>query len=103
MSFVGPRPALWNQYDLVEEREKYQANNLRPGITGFAQISGRDKLTIKKKAELDGLYVKEINLFNDIKLILKTILVVIKREGNVEGGIESMSNQFRSDEHEEKK
>lgn len=90
MAVVGPRPALWNQYDLLEERDKYGANDVRPGLTGWAQIHGRDELEIKEKARLDGYYVKHMNLFMDIRCILGTIRSVLKSEGVVEGGTGAM-------------
>lgn len=96
MAVVGPRPALWNQYDLLEEREKYGANDVRPGLTGWAQIHGRDELEIKEKASLDGFYVKHMNLFMDIRCILGTIRSVLKSEGIVEGGTGAM-NPERND------
>lgn len=86
MSFVGPRPALWNQYDLIEERDKYNANSVLPGITGLAQVSGRDELLIPEKAKLDGDYVMQMNLWIDIKLVIKTFLTVLSKDGVVEGG-----------------
>ena len=86
MSIVGPRPALWNQYDLVEEREKYGANDVTPGLTGWAQINGRDELPIDVKAKMDGDYVKRMSLLFDIKCILGTISPVLNHEGVVEGG-----------------
>ena len=86
MSIVGPRPALWNQYDLIEERDKYGANDVRPGLTGLAQISGRDELEIPVKAAFDGEYVKKINMWKDIQIFLRTIGKVMKRDGVVEGG-----------------
>lgn len=85
MSIVGPRPALWNQYDLIEERDKYGANNIRPGLTGLAQISGRDELSIELKSKYDGDYVKDITFTNDIKIIINTALKVISHEGIKEG------------------
>ncbi len=85
MSIIGPRPALWNQYDLIEERDKYGANGVRPGLTGLAQISGRDELEIPVKAKLDGEYVEKMSLAFDIKCFIKTIGSVIKSEGFVEG------------------
>lgn len=85
MSFVGPRPALWNQDDLVEERDKYYVNNIIPGLTGLSQISGRDELEIKEKAKIDGEYVKKRNLFFDFYILVKTAFKVIKHEGVVEG------------------
>lgn len=85
MSIIGPRPALWNQYDLIEERDKYGANGVRPGLTGLAQISGRDELEIPVKAKLDGEYVEKMSFAFDIKCFIKTIGSVIKSEGFVEG------------------
>lgn len=86
MAIVGPRPALWNQYDLIEERDKYGANDILPGLTGWAQINGRDELPIDVKAKLDGEYVKKIGLRMDLKCILGTVLSVVKQDGIVEGG-----------------
>ncbi len=88
MSVIGPRPALWNQFDLIEERDKYGANNVRPGLTGLAQISGRDELEIPVKAKLDGEYVEEMSFIFDLKCFIKTIGSVIKSEGFVEGKAE---------------
>lgn len=85
MSIIGPRPALWNQYDLIEEREKYGANSVYPGLTGWAQINGRDELPIDVKAKLDGEYVNKIGVHMDIKCFFGTIISVIKHEGIVEG------------------
>ncbi|WP_404274974.1 sugar transferase [Exiguobacterium undae] len=85
MSFIGPRPALWNQYDLIDERDKYGANDTFPGLTGWAQINGRDELPIEVKAKLDGDYVKNIGLMMDIKCFVATIFTVIKSEGVKEG------------------
>ena len=86
MSVVGPRPALWNQDDLIAERDKYNANSIRPGLTGWAQVNGRDELEIDVKAKFDGEYVKKMSLLFDIKCIFNTALQVIKHEGVVEGG-----------------
>ncbi len=86
MAIVGPRPALWNQYDLIAERDKYGANDILPGLTGWAQINGRDELEIPVKAKLDGEYVKKMGFAMDVKCILGTFLSVIKQEGVVEGG-----------------
>lgn len=86
MSIVGPRPALWNQYDLIEERDKYHANDIKPGLTGLAQISGRDELLIPDKARYDGEYVEKRGFFFDIAVIFKTVIFVFKRRGVVEGG-----------------
>lgn len=85
MSIVGPRPALYNQYDLIAQRDKYNANNVAPGLTGWAQINGRDELPIDIKAELDGEYVKKMSLGFDIIIILKTIVAVFKADGVKEG------------------
>ncbi|MDY0338203.1 MAG: sugar transferase [Acholeplasmataceae bacterium] len=86
MSIIGPRPALWNQYDLVEERDKYNVHDLYPGLTGYAQINGRDELPIPEKAKLDGFYVKHISLWLDIKIFFGTIVSIFKSDGVVEGG-----------------
>jgi O-antigen biosynthesis protein WbqP len=86
MSIVGPRPALWNQDDLIAERDKYGANDIRPGLTGLAQVSGRDELPIPVKAQYDGEYIKKMSLIFDIRCIIKTILCVISHEGVRECG-----------------
>lgn len=86
MSIVGPRPALWNQDDLIAERDKYGANDIRPGLTGWAQVNGRDELEIDVKAKFDGEYVEKMSLSFDIKCIINTALQVVKHEGVVEGG-----------------
>lgn len=86
MSIIGPRPALWNQYDLIEERDKYGANGVPPGLTGWAQINGRDEIPIEVKAGLDGDYVKKLSFWMDVKCFFGTIVNVIKSEGVVEGG-----------------
>lgn len=86
MSIVGPRPALWNQYDLIAERDKYHANDILPGLTGWAQVNGRDELEIDVKAKLDGEYVKKMSFFFDCKCFWMTISSVLKHEGVVEGG-----------------
>ena len=86
MAVIGPRPALWNQYDLIEERDKYKANDIRPGLTGLAQISGRDELEINIKAKLDGKYTKNITFVMDVKCFIGTFISVIKSDGVVEGG-----------------
>lgn len=85
MSIIGPRPALWNQDDLVAERDKYGANDMTPGLTGYAQINGRDELTIAKKAELDGYYTEHLSLWLDVKIFFGTIVSVFKGRGVVEG------------------
>ena len=86
MSIIGPRPALWNQYDLMDERDKYFVHSLYPGLTGYAQINGRDELPIPDKAKLDGYYVEHISLWLDIKIFFGTIFAIFKSEGVVEGG-----------------
>ena len=86
MSVIGPRPALWNQYDLIAERDKYGANDIRPGLTGWAQINGRDELPIEVKARYDGEYVKKMSFLFDCKCFIGTIACVLKKEGVVEGG-----------------
>lgn len=85
MSIIGPRPALWNQDDLIAERDKYGANDVRPGLSGWAQVNGRDELEIPLKAKLDGEYVKNIGFIMDVKCLLKTVLAVISSDGVVEG------------------
>lgn len=85
MSIIGPRPALWNQEDLIEERDKYNANSIRPGLTGWAQVNGRDELEIPIKAKFDGEYVEKMSLWFDIKIFFKTIIKVFKHDGVVEG------------------
>lgn len=92
MSLVGPRPALWNQFDLIEERDKYGANDIKPGITGWAQINGRDELSTYRKAALDGEYVKKISLLVDINCLIRTILNVISKKGIVEGKLSEGGN-----------
>ncbi len=86
MSFVGPRPALWNQYDLIEERDKYGANDVRPGLTGWAQINGRDELPIEVKASLDGEYVRKLGFIFDAKCFFGTFFAVASADGVSEGG-----------------
>lgn len=86
MSIIGPRPALWNQYDLIKERDKYGANDIRPGLTGWAQINGRDELPIEIKAKLDGEYVKKRSLLFDFRCFIGTITSVLRQKGVIEGG-----------------
>ena len=86
MSIIGPRPALWNQFDLIAERDKYGANDVRPGLTGWAQINGRDELPIDVKARFDGEYVKKLSFLFDCKCFFGTIVSVLKHDGVVEGG-----------------
>ena len=85
MAVVGPRPALWNQFDLIAERDKYGANDVRPGLTGWAQINGRAELPIDVKARLDGEYVKRMSFCFDVRCVLGTVLKVLRSEGVVEG------------------
>lgn len=98
MSIIGPRPALWNQYDLIAERDKYGANDIMPGLTGWAQINGRDELEIDVKASLDGEYVKKLSLGFDIKCFFGTIKSVLKRDGVVEGGTGAMEAKKKEEE-----
>ncbi|WP_311383629.1 sugar transferase [Enterococcus faecium] len=93
MAVIGPRPALWNQYDLIEERDKYHANDIRPGLTGLAQISGRDELEIDYKARLDGQYTANITPIMDLKCFFGTIISVFKSDGVVEGGTGSVKKE----------
>ena len=86
MAVIGPRPALWNQFDLIAERDKYSANEVKPGLTGWAQINGRDELEIEEKAKLDGYYVKHMGLIMDIRCFFGTIGAVLASDGVVEGG-----------------
>lgn len=85
MAVVGPRPALWNQYDLIEERDKYKANDIRPGLTGWAQINGRDELAIPVKAKFDGEYVEKMGFAMDVRCFFGTFLKVFRGDGVVEG------------------
>lgn len=99
MSIIGPRPALWNQYDLIEERDKYGANDIKPGLTGWAQINGRDELEIPEKARLDGEYTERLHKSNfsafmmDAKCFFGTILSVLRSDGVVEGGTGEMKKR----------
>ena len=86
MAIIGPRPALWNQDDLITERDKYGANDIRPGLTGWAQINGRDELEIDVKAKLDGYYVEHESFAMDVKCFFGTIVSVFKSDGVLEGG-----------------
>ncbi|WP_010251214.1 sugar transferase [Acetivibrio cellulolyticus] len=91
MAIIGPRPALWNQFDLVAERDKYGANDIRPGLTGWAQVNGRDELPIEVKAKLDGEYVKKIGFMIDVRCFYRTIMAVLRSDGVVEGTAGSAS------------
>lgn len=93
MAIVGPRPALWNQYDLIAERDKYGANDVLPGLTGWAQINGRDELPIVTKAKLDGEYVSRMSFFMDLRCIFGTIVSVLKQDGVVEGGTGALKKE----------
>ena len=93
MSIIGPRPALWNQDDLIAERDKYGANDVRPGLTGWAQINGRDELEIPVKARLDGEYVEKMSFLFDCKCFFGTIVSVLKSDGVVEGGTGQMEKE----------
>ena len=96
MAVVGPRPALWNQYDLIEERDKYGANDIRPGLTGWAQINGRDELEIPVKAAFDGEYVKRMGPLMDLRCFLGTFISVFRGDGVVEGGTGSLQKKIES-------
>lgn len=93
MSVIGPRPALWNQFDLIDERDKYGANDVRPGLTGWAQINGRDELEIDVKARLDGEYVEKMSFGFDVKCFFGTVKSVMKSDGVVEGGTGEMKKE----------
>jgi O-antigen biosynthesis protein WbqP len=94
MSIIGPRPALWNQYDLIEERDKYGANDVYPGLTGWAQINGRDELPIDIKAKYDGEYVERMSFVFDVKIFFKTIFSVLRSEGVKEGANKSHTSSL---------
>lgn len=96
MAIIGPRPALWNQYDLIEERDKYGANDILPGLTGWAQIHGRDELEIPEKARLDGYYVENLSFVLDVKCFFGTILSVLRSDGVVEGGTGEMKRKGKN-------
>lgn len=100
MSIIGPRPALWNQYDLIEERDKYRANDTIPGLTGWAQVNGRDELEIDTKARLDGEYAQNISLKMDWTCFWMTVGNVLKRKGVIEGGTGMMVRQMEKRENE---
>ena len=93
MSIIGPRPALWNQYDLIAQRDKYGANDVRPGLSGWAQINGRDELPIEVKARYDGEYVENLSFLFDCKCFFGTIIKVLRHDGVVEGGTGAMEKQ----------
>lgn len=93
MSVVGPRPALWNQFDLIQERDKYGANDVVPGLTGWAQINGRDELEIPIKARLDGEYVEKLSFGFDVKCVFGTVFAVVREDGIVEGGTGTLEKE----------
>lgn len=97
MAVIGPRPALWNQYDLLAERDKYGANDVRPGLTGWAQIHGRDELEIAEKAKLDGWYVEHMSFWLDVKCFFGTIRAVADHDGVVEGGTGTLHEEEKND------
>lgn len=97
MSIIGPRPALWNQFDLIEERDKYGANDVVPGLTGWAQINGRDELPIDVKARLDGEYVEKLSFAFDCKCFFGTIASVLKSDGVVEGGTGQLEREKKEE------
>ena len=96
MSIIGPRPALWNQYDLIAERDKYGANDITPGLTGWAQVNGRDELEIEEKARLDGEYAQNISFGMDMKIFWMTVKNVLQGSGVVEGGPKEMKKEKKS-------
>ncbi len=102
MSIVGPRPALWNQYDLLEERDRYGANDVTPGLTGWAQVNGRDELEIDVKARLDGEYVHHMTFKMDATCFLMTITNVLKQKGVVEGGTGALAPHLEARKEEVK-
>lgn len=102
MAIIGPRPALWNQDDLIAERDKYGANSIRPGLTGWAQINGRDELEIPVKAKLDGEYVEKLSFAFDVKCFFGTIKSVLKHDGVVEGGTGELHKEKAEKEKAEK-
>ena len=102
MAVVGPRPALWNQYDLIAERDKYGANDVRPGLTGWAQINGRDELEIPVKARLDGEYIQKMGPVMDLRCFFGTFLSVLRADGVVEGGTGATSNAKDAGKRSEK-
>lgn len=97
MSIIGPRPALWNQDDLIAERDKYGANDVMPGLTGWAQINGRDELEIPVKAKLDGEYVEKLSFAFDLKCFFGSIVSVFKSDGVVEGGTGELSKKEKKE------
>lgn len=97
MSVIGPRPALWNQYNLIEERDKYGANDVRPGLSGWAQIRGRDELEIEDKARLDGEYIQKMSFLFDCRCFFGTVISALRGEGVVEGGTGKIHKRVEAD------
>ena len=98
MAIIGPRPALWSQEDLIAERDKYGANDVRPGLTGWAQINGRDELTIEEKSAYDGEYVRKLSFAFDCKCFFGTIGAVLRHDGVVEGGTGTLEDEKKEKE-----
>ena len=98
MSIIGPRPALWNQDDLIAERDRYGANDVKPGLTGWAQINGRDELEILVKAKLDGDYAKNISFLFDCRCFFGTFFKVLRHEGVVEGGTGELNKSTKKND-----
>ena len=96
MSIIGPRPALWNQYDLIAQRDQYGANDITPGLTGWAQVNGRDELEIEEKARLDGEYAQNISFGMDMKIFWMTVKNVLRGSGVVEGGPKEMKKERKA-------
>ena len=96
MSIIGPRPALWNQYDLIAQRDQYGANDITPGLTGWAQVNGRDELEIEEKARLDGEYAQNVSFGMDMKIFWMTVRNVLRGSGVVEGGPKQMKKEKES-------
>jgi len=103
MSVVGPRPALWNQFDLIAERDKYGANDVRPGLTGWAQINGRDELPIDVKARLDGEYVRRMSFGFDVRCVLGSVMKVLRSEGVIEGAQAGETNAIQTQTQKDEK
>lgn len=97
MSVIGPRPALYNQYDLIEARDAVHANDIRPGLTGLAQVNGRDELSIPEKVRYDGEYAANVTFAMDFKIFFHSVTYVFKRRGVVEGGTGALQNKQKSD------
>ena len=101
MSVIGPRPALWNQDDLIAERDEYNINSLKPGLTGWAQINGRDELSIPAKVQMDKVYYDKLSFWFDVKCLFVTVVSVFKRDGVVEGGTGQMTQKEINEKVEE--